>query len=292
MKSFGSVAYSEDASFATSTYASEISESDSIKKADHTIKLTNLKPNTKYHYSVKSYVFQQAPAKTGDLAFITKASKVQAQALDRKNDSFRVVWNTDEETSSIVEYKKQGSAAGDKKSDTTMTLYHDMLIDNLLPGTAYEVKVYGYNKDGNFIEAKEILLVTTTRDTTPPVIASFKVDSALVPGRKDRTQTVVSWKTDEPSTSIVKYEEGSGSPEATLANKQEDTTTLTTNHTIILTTLKPGTIYRFQIGSSDQAGNASTLPVRTIITPRQTESVVDVIFKNFEDTFRFVNNPR
>ena len=116
------------------------------------------------------------------------------------------------------------------------------------------------------------------------------MDSALVPGRTDRTQTIVSWKTDEPATSAVYYEEGSGSPDKSLANKQEDKDTLVENHTVLLTSLKPGTIYRFQISSADDAGNTTTLPIRTIITPKQNQSIVDVIFKNFDDTFKFIRS--
>ena len=53
-----------------------------------------------------------------------------------------------------------------------------------------------------------------------------------------------------------------------------------------LTSFKPGTVYRFQISSTDSAGNIVKPPIRTIITPRQNESIVDVIFKNFDVILR------
>ncbi|MDI6717591.1 MAG: hypothetical protein QMD86_00880, partial [Patescibacteria group bacterium] len=62
----------------------------------------------------------------------------------------------------------------------------------------------------------------------------------------------------------------------------------TTNHSIILTNLKPGTIYQVKVISNDMSGNKTIFGPRTIITPRQTESIFDVIFKNFEDTFKFL----
>lgn len=145
------------------------------------------------------------------------------------------------------------------------------------------------NAQGNTVEGTEAIVVKTSTDTTPPVITNLKVDSALVVGRTDKTQTIVSWTTDEPATSIVSYEEGPGSPDKELANKQEDNE-LTKNHVVILTVLKPGTIYRFQISSIDDVGNGVRLPIRTIITPRQAESIVDIIFKNFDETFNFVKN--
>jgi hypothetical protein len=118
------------------------------------------------------------------------------------------------------------------------------------------------------------------------------VDSALVPGRTDRTQTIVSWKTDEPATSVVYYEEGTGSATDKLSQVKDSGSVYTDNHVVILTNLKPGTIYRFQIVSADDANNMTKLPVRTIVTPSQSESIVDVIFKNFDDTFKFMRSVR
>ena len=161
-----------------------------------------------------------------------------------------------------------------------------------MPATTYRVRAYGLTKDGNPINSRNDLVVTTIQDVTPPTISNFKVENTLVPGRNDKIQTVVSWKTDEPSSSVVYYDEGSGSTKKELTNKQEDNSELTETHVVILTNLKPGTIYRFQVASTDDANNTSKLPIRTIITPRQTESVVDVIFKNFDDTFRFINSPQ
>jgi len=164
-------------------------------------------------------------------------------------------------------------------------------VDNLTPGTVYEVKISGINILGNIVEGREVIRVQTGTDVIPPAIASFRVDSAMVLGRTDRIQTIISWKTDEPATSIIYYEEGSGAPDKALANKQEDSE-LAMNHVIMLTTLKPGTVYRIQVASKDAAENETKLPIRTIITPKRTESIVDVIFKNFDETFDFIKNVR
>ena len=159
----------------------------------------------------------------------------------------------------------------------------------MTPGTDYEVSVSGINALGNLVQGGSLIRVRTSIDVTPPVITNIKVDNALVAGRADKVQTIISWITDEPSDSTVYYQEGSGSPDKELANKQVSLE-LTKNHTVILTSFKPGTVYRFQISSTDSAGNMTKPPIRTIITPRQNESIVDVIFKNFDDTFNFMKN--
>jgi hypothetical protein len=46
------------------------------------------------------------------------------------------------------------------------------------------------------------------------------------------------------------------------------------------------------VESTDGAGNTVKPPVRTIVTPAQTASIMDIIFKNFDDTFKFINNIR
>ena len=259
------------------------------KFTDHSLDIKLLKPGTKYHFSVRSYAFTSAQAKTEDMTFTTKATDVQAQVTDRKNDSFRVVWSTTLPTTSIVEYKKNGSTQAERKTDTSYATYHDVRIENVTPGTTYSIKAYGLTADGTVVSSKDDLFVTTGQDMTPPAVTGFRVESTLVPGRADKVQTIVYWKTDEPATSVVYYDEGAASAGKEFINKQEDKSSFVQNHVMILTNLKPGTVYRLQVGSSDDSGNTTKFPVRTIITPRQNESIVDVIFKNFDSTFNFVN---
>ncbi|OGY97589.1 MAG: hypothetical protein A3A43_00055 [Candidatus Liptonbacteria bacterium RIFCSPLOWO2_01_FULL_56_20] len=272
-------------------YAVEVSDT-ANKVTDHRMRLIDLKPNTLYHFTVKSFSLPRAVSKSADLTFVTKAAKIQARVVEVKKDGFLVVWSTDEPTDSIVEYRNLITGEIDRKIDESKKAFHEVRIENLLPGTLYEVRVSGYNEKGNLIEAVSPIRVTTSRDVTPPVISSFKIETSLIPQRTDRAQAVVSWKTDEPATSIVYYEEGSGAavPDKQLAQKAEITDNFVTNHVVLVSNLRPGSIYRVQVASADQAGNEAMLPVRATIIPRQAESVIDVIFKNFEETFRFLRN--
>jgi hypothetical protein len=293
IKAFPVVGYIEDSGYdATKANPYLIETSDTTTKSfQHELMLLNLRPNTKYHLQARAFSLPQVVGKSQEITFTTKASKIKGSIMQKKKDSFVVTWTTDEPTSSIVEYKNMKSGETSRVIDNiNRDTSHLIKVENLTPGTSYEVKISGLNDKGNVVEGESVLKATTLVDVTPPAIASFKVESSLVTGRTDRAQSIVSWKTDEPSTSIVYYEEGSGSPDKALANKQQDTSTLVTNHVVILSTLKPGTIYRFQIASVDDAGNRAILPIRTIITPRQNESIVDVIFKNFDQTFNFLKN--
>jgi len=51
--------------------------------------------------------------------------------------------------------------------------------------------------------------------------------------------------------------------------------------------LKPGGVYRIKVISEDIAGQVSTSKATAILTPKQSESVTQLIIKNVEDIFNF-----
>lgn len=118
-------------------------------------------------------------------------------------------------------------------------------------------------------------------------LSSIKIDNALVPGRTDRLQTIIFWKTNEPANSVVYYEEGISNND-NLANKTGEEKEYTADHAVIIANFKPSTIYRIKVVSEDEAGNTASSPIRAILTPRSAESIVDVIFKNFQESFGFL----
>jgi hypothetical protein len=291
VKAYGVLSYATDEDFkrTPNVYTLDIT-SGAARQTEHTVKLVNLKSNTKYHLQASGYVFQEVVGKSDDLTFTTKPAQIVGTITERKKDSFTVAWTTDEPTTSIVEFKDVVTGLIEKNTDVTMRTVHSMRVSSLPAGTTYEVNVSGLNALGNTLEAVAPLTVTTSRDVTPPVITGFNVNGTLVPGRTDRIQTVISWKTDEPSDSVVYYEEGAGTPGSTkeLANKVTPVGPLVQNHSVILASLKPGTIYRIKVTSTDDSGNTASFGPRTIITPQQTQSITDIIFKNFEDSFKFL----
>ncbi|MFA7202034.1 MAG: fibronectin type III domain-containing protein [Candidatus Paceibacterota bacterium] len=271
-------------------YDAEVSDT-AMKNMVHSVKLTGLKSNTRYHLMAKAFSLPQVVGKSEDITFTTAASKIRASVTDVKKDSFVVIWNTDELTSSIVEYRNVKTGINARITNEIKNYSHSVKVENLLPGTLYKVSVSGINANGNYVEGISELNVKTSTDNTPPTVSNVKVSSAFIAGRTDRVQTIVSWQTDEPATSAFYFEEGSGSTSKKPANKQEDLE-LTKNHVVIIMTLKPGTVYRFMVSSTDDANNTFSSPVRTIVTPQKSESIVDVIFKNFDDTFNFIKNVR
>ena len=260
------------------------------KVNDHEITLQNLDPNTRYHFRVKSFSIPRSVGQSADMTFVTRALNIQAQITNITNNSFRAAWRTVDPTTSVVEYRNIRTGVVNQKTIEAATTSHEIIVDGLTPATTYEVSVYGINDKGNRVQSASAVRITTSQDTAAPQISSLKVDTAIVPGRNDRTQTIVSWKTNEPATSIVFFEEGAGSvtSDQALANKVEITNSHVMDHAVVLSVLKPGGLYRIQVASTDLAGNYTIEPVKTIVIPRESESILDVIFKNFEDTFKFL----
>ncbi|MBX4186771.1 MAG: DUF2341 domain-containing protein [Candidatus Doudnabacteria bacterium] len=292
IKTYSVVAIAEENDYKkgeTNPYVTEVSDTTN-KVTDHEIVLPNLKPNTLYHLQIRSFSLPRLVGQSSDITFVTKALNIQAQINEITNNSFRVAWRTADPTSSVVEYRDTKTGVLNQKTIDEKATSHDIRVDGLAPANTYEVSVFGFNSKGNKVETASAVRITTSRDVAAPEIVSLKIDTAIVPGRTDRTQTIISWKTNEPSTSTVYFEEGAGTSadQKTLTNKVEITNSYVLDHAVVISVLKPGGLYRIQVASTDTAGNVTTLPIKTIVVPRQSESILDVVFKNFEDTFKFL----
>ncbi len=109
--------------------------------------------------------------------------------------------------------------------------------------------------DGALTDSESITIVVDTGDTISPEIDEINTSEV-----KSRS-VIIQWTTDEPSTSQVEYW---GSPRqlSPLDNN------LVTNHTVPLTELNPGTVYRYRTLSKDKSGNLAVSIEHTFTTPR------------------------
>ena len=290
-KTYGSVLYISDKEYDEKNenpYLTEVSDTQP-RTTTHQVKLNSLSPGQLYRFKVKSYTLPNVVGMSVEKTFTTKTSKIRSDIVRLFNTSFVVTWQTPKPTTSFVEYFNNKTKQIKQTGNDTSVTAHVVNVENLNPDTTYRVRAFGYDANNNLVESEPIN-VTTKKDIIPPVVSNLKIDNTFVPGRNDRIQAVVSWKTDEPATSLVRYGEGSAPYQKELPSVASSTdTSLGTNHSIIITNFKPGVIYQLQVISVDGAGNRAASPIRVIITPKQTQSVFDVIVKNFEGTFKFIN---
>jgi len=251
---------------------------------EHRVELLNLSPGTKYHFKVKSASIVGVMGESKDMTFNTLASKIKLEVVKITNTEIEVRWVTPAETDSWLEYKDLKTGKIGKIGDETKVKTHILKLENLTPDTSYLLRGYGYDVNNILIESDPIT-VKTKKDAEPPKISNLRIDNALLPGRVDKVLTVVTWRTNEPANSLVYFEEGLGIGE--LKNKAGKEDEFVLEHTVILVT-KTGTVYRLQVVSADESGNKEESSIKTILTPRSEESILDIIIKNFEETFKFL----
>jgi chitodextrinase/peptidoglycan hydrolase-like protein with peptidoglycan-binding domain len=126
---------------------------------------------------------------------------------------------------------------------TPNTEYSDF---GLLEATAYYYTVSAYDAELNESAQSDALLVTTIEsDIIAPVISDIVVDNITT------NSAIVSWRTDELSTSRVEYG-FSG-----LYGAEVFDSTLSTGHSISLVGLSSGALYHFRLRSTDGSGNTA-----------------------------------
>lgn len=123
---------------------------------------------------------------------------------------------------------------------------------------------------------------TTTTDTTAPVI------SVVTSGSLAQTSAVVTWTTDEDSTSQVEYGTTTAYGSATTLDS-----TRTKSHSVSITALTAATAYHYRVKSKDAAGNegVSTDNTFTTTTVTVTPGATIQISIGGGQTMSFVETP-
>jgi hypothetical protein len=103
-------------------------------------------------------------------------------------------------------------------------------------------------------------------DITPPTIKNVQADPSS-------TSAVITWKTNEPADSIVKYGLSSG----VYTNAVPDSENLT-EHSVTLTGLSAETAYYFVVNSTDQGGNSNQSSEHSFTTTEKTRGVLHLDF--------------
>ncbi len=260
---------------------------DSTLNKSHFVKLTNLQPGTLYRFRAGGKDENGNQFYSPTLTFTTQALPslidVKIDALTER--SVNISWVTDVPSDSTVYYTNTKTNKTEKIGAAELVKNHLIKLDNLEEGVEYKIKVASTDANGNTIESSEYSF-TTSKDSQPPIILNVKTQSALF-GR-NKVQTIIKWDTDEPAISRVVYQE------ALAGKKAEKTKDVSLgpvkSHTAVFTDFKAGTVYKFKLISIDKSGNVAESQYYTILTPREQETVFDLIVKNFKDVFKWTQN--
>ena len=233
-----------------------------------------------------------ALGQSSDFTFKTKPQELEISNYSVKNiddHSAEFFWSTTGETNSQIKYipyRNNVLLVDQAKTvkDKNYTTLHDMKITDFESGLTYQVELASTDAKGKTI-TKKIPDFQTGKDNFPPTIEQVQTESALSLGKQANVQTIISWVTNEPATGQVYYQKGAGSPDESKWEKTPLDNTYNKKHIMVSTKFESGAIDQFNILSSDSSNNSSVSKVYTILTPKEKESVFQVIMKNFEDVF-------
>lgn len=263
----------------------------SATEATYGVYLEGLEDGTKYFYRVDLYDVDGAVYPGDIYSFETlprpKISNVKLQQVKgTATSTFLVTWSSNTEVSSIVTHYPSSSPSMVKDEvDIKMTKAHRMMIKGLLSNTSYTMIVKGRDKGGN--EAiSEAITFTTASDTRPPEISNLNTEMTIVGvGEEATAQLIVSWETDEISTSQVMFGEGSTSA---LNNKTQSDSAPVYTHLVVIQNLSPSKVYRLKAVSVDKENNVAESADTVVITPKATQSALNLVVGNLSQAFGFL----
>ena len=279
----------------TKTYGASQEINTSTVSSEYSIMLTELEDGTEYHYKIiltdeEGYEYESFE----DHVFLTpprpQVSNVQIQEKkDVPTPTVEVFWESNIAINSIVKYSSSGKSL-DKVDMELIEGEHMMEISNLDSDTGYQLVVEGVDSMGNRA-ISDVYSFTTATDTRPPQVFGIKsegdVQSSDVQSDRSRSaQLVISWETDEPSTSQVLYGEGAGGDGYPFSTQTDSE--MRYKHVVVVSNLSPSKVYHFKIISKDSAANTGESGSVTAITPKSTDTVIESVLGSLSRIFGFL----
>jgi hypothetical protein len=249
----------------TNSYGQETVE-DTNSNTTHSVTLTNLQSSTTYHFQAVSKDGDNNQTFSGDFTFTTNAPPTLGVSFSLNpaggiSPLSGVVMRADvggsvTGTINYTFYCNRADAGIDiatgyaHKADATNVNPYSApagICDSIYSNTGtYTAKVI-VERGGLITEARVVISVTTPPPPPPPpippTISSIQVTNITY------NSVTITWTTDKPATSQIKYGTTAAYGQQSLEN-----TNLTTSHSIALTSLQSSTTYHFQAISEDNIG--------------------------------------
>lgn len=262
-----------------------------VPTTDHEIRLIGLEPFTDYSFQVRSTDEFSITGESRNYTFKTKASLPEIRNLriiKVEEDAATLAWDTTVPAKALIEYQDLTTGGQNSKGRPTFASTHQMRISDLTLGTRYVAFVIAENGGGDRVKSQPITFITV-RDTAPPLISNVTNESTLFPGSESRIQSIVEWKTDEPSFCLMTYREGVAGGVDPITIESEDKS-YAERHVEVIIDFAPATVYQFWLNCEDEVGNSVQSENFVLFTPIQEKNIIDLILENFESTFGWVKN--
>lgn len=226
------------------------SKSSSTLKTSHNLALSNLTPDTLYHFRVKSKDASGNLVTSVDFSFTTLKLADTAppvisniRVTDITGISARVLWDTNEPSTSFVKFGLE-TAYGGTSGNAALATSHSVDLNGLSPDTLYHFQVISADAAGNTAESTDQTF--RTLDTIPPAISNVQILNVT------ERNADITWVTNEATTSQIFYRRvGAAAYDIATDN------TLKVSHFMPQSNLIANVDYEFYIIARDAAGNTA-----------------------------------
>jgi|GEM_PF-613767 len=173
------------------------------------------------------------------------------QAINITQTSARIIWDTDEPATSIVQYGITNSY-GQTVSNGSLVLSHGIDLTGLTPNTLYHFRVTSADQYNNSATSADYTFTTLPW----PPLEIYNVTSTNITD----TSAIIIWDTNRASNSRVEY--GTTMSLGGFTNRAS----YVANHAVSLTSLTANTLYYYRVISYDINGIGATSTIYTFRT--------------------------
>ncbi len=217
-----------------------------------TYRVTGLTNGLTYYFATSAYDSAGNESAYSNEASMTPATADTSAPVisgvyagDVTVESATINWTTDEASDTRVEYGATLALGSSTALDPSPVTTHSQGVSGLSPSTQYYYRVLSADAAGNAAVSETHTFTTSDPlDTTPPVITAVQTASIT------DSSAIISWTTDEPSSSRVEH--GLASAYGSITPLVSDPVTM---HSVEITGLSSFTTYVFRVRSADAAGN-------------------------------------
>ncbi len=258
----------------------------STDESSYSLAIDGLTDGVKYFYKINPLDSDGNEYEANTYSLTTPArpriSNLRFQAVDGEPSStMKVTWNTNVPSTSRIAYGPANVAATEL-IDSKLVTDHELVIRGLIDDTDYGLIAESRDAAGN-VAVSDRQVFHTALDTRPPKISELTVETGLRgSGSESRGQIIVSWKTDEPSTSQVAFGQGQTGE---LGSKTPEDGRLTTEHVVIVSDLPTSSIYRVEAISHDRGDNIARSEQQSAIVGRGADNIFSIIFNALQQIF-------
>lgn len=256
--------------------------------SSYSVILDKLDDSSEYNFKISIKTIDKDSLSSDNYNFKTinypKITNIRVQPEEGDNNSFVVSWKTNVEATTTAAYQLNADVKEETQSEYKID--HSITIKGLANNAEYLITPKGKDRFGNTVIGG-IQKVKTGIDTRPPAISKLKVE-ALLNSNNDKAQLIVSWETDEPSTSQVEFGKVESGKEKDYPITTSQDNNLTTKHTVVIPDLEPATTYHARVASYDRSGNISRSEDTLAVVGKREITVIQVILNVIANAFNWI----